>query len=80
MFCGTLAVHGGIEGGELFEMELEDPVLGRRLTHVCRVSNWRWRGKPRLSPSLRAKRSNPGANASTYRICSGLLRGFASSQ
>jgi hypothetical protein len=37
MFCGTLAVHGGIEGGERFEMELEDPVLGRRLTHGYRI-------------------------------------------
>ncbi|MEA2841432.1 MAG: hypothetical protein QOF41_2762 [Methylobacteriaceae bacterium] len=37
MFCGTLAVHGGIEGGELFEMELEDPVLGRKLTHAYSV-------------------------------------------
>jgi hypothetical protein len=37
MFCGTLAVHGGIAGGELFEMELEDPVLGRKLTHAYRV-------------------------------------------
>jgi hypothetical protein len=37
MFCGTLAVHGGIEGGDLFEMELEDPVLGRKLTHAYRV-------------------------------------------
>jgi hypothetical protein len=37
MFCGTLAVHGGIEGGELFEMELDDPVLGRKLTHAYSV-------------------------------------------
>jgi hypothetical protein len=37
MFCGTLAVHGAIEGGELFEMELEDPVLERKLTHAYRV-------------------------------------------
>jgi hypothetical protein len=37
MFCGTLAVHGAIEGGELFEMELEDPVTGRKLTHAYRV-------------------------------------------
>jgi hypothetical protein len=37
MFCGTLAVHGSIEGGELFEMELDDPVLGRKLTHAYRV-------------------------------------------
>ena len=33
MFCGTLAVHGGIAAGGLFEMELGDPVLGRKLTH-----------------------------------------------
>jgi hypothetical protein len=37
MFCGTLAVHGGIEGGEFFEMELDDPVLGRKLTHSYRI-------------------------------------------
>jgi hypothetical protein len=37
MFCGTLAVHGGITGGDLFEMELEDPVLGRKLTHSYRI-------------------------------------------
>ena len=37
MFCGTLAVHGQIEGGELFEMELDDPVLGRTLTHAYRI-------------------------------------------
>jgi hypothetical protein len=34
MFCGTLAVHGGIAPAERFEMELEDPVLGRKLTHA----------------------------------------------
>ena len=33
MFCGTLAVHGGIAPAERFELELEDPVLGRRLSH-----------------------------------------------
>ena len=33
MFCGTFAVHGGISYGGTFEMELEDPVLGRKLTH-----------------------------------------------
>jgi hypothetical protein len=37
MFCGTLAVHGGVGGGELFEMELDDPVLRRKLTHAYRV-------------------------------------------
>jgi hypothetical protein len=38
MFCGTLAVHGGIVPADAFEMELEDPVLGRKLTHSYRIS------------------------------------------
>jgi hypothetical protein len=33
MFCGTFAVHGGFSYGGTFEMELDDPVLGRKLTH-----------------------------------------------
>ena len=33
MFCGTFAVHGGISTGGRFDMELHDPVLGRRLAH-----------------------------------------------
>ena len=33
MFCGTLAVKGGIRPAERFRMALEDPVLGRTLTH-----------------------------------------------
>jgi hypothetical protein len=33
MFCGTLPVKGQIGGGELFELELEDPVLNRSLKH-----------------------------------------------
>jgi hypothetical protein len=37
MFCGTVAVHGGITPAETFEMELYDPVLGRKLTHRYRV-------------------------------------------
>ncbi len=37
MFCGTFAVHGGICYGGTFEMELEDPVLGRKLTHRYRI-------------------------------------------
>ncbi len=37
MFCGTLAVHGGITPSETFEMELEDPVLGRKITHLYHV-------------------------------------------
>jgi hypothetical protein len=33
MFCGTLAAIGGIRPGSAFSMELEDPVLGRKLRH-----------------------------------------------
>ena len=33
MFCGTLAVKDGIRPATRFEMELEDPVLGRSLRH-----------------------------------------------
>jgi hypothetical protein len=33
MYCGTLPVHGKIEAGELFEVELEDPLRGRSLKH-----------------------------------------------
>ena len=31
MFCGTLAAIGGIRPASRFEVELEDPVLGRTL-------------------------------------------------
>jgi len=37
MFCGTLAAKGGIRGGERFRMELEDPVLRRKLSHEYAV-------------------------------------------
>jgi hypothetical protein len=37
MFCGTFAVHGGISYSERFDMEFEDPVLGRKLTHSYRI-------------------------------------------
>ncbi len=33
MFCGTLAAKGGIRPGARFRMELEDPVLKRKLGH-----------------------------------------------
>jgi hypothetical protein len=33
MFCGTLAAKGGIRPAQVFRMELEDPVLGRKLAH-----------------------------------------------
>jgi hypothetical protein len=34
MFGGTLAVPGGLSSGQRFEIELEDPVLGRTLRHA----------------------------------------------
>lgn len=33
MFCGTVGAIGGIRPGSRFEMELEDPVRKRKLTH-----------------------------------------------
>jgi len=39
MFCGTLPALGPIQPGEPFEMELEDPVLGRTLTHSYNVQS-----------------------------------------
>jgi uncharacterized protein DUF2848 len=37
MFCGTLAARGGIRPSGRFAMELEDPVLGRKLRHEYRI-------------------------------------------
>ena len=37
MFCGTFAVHGEISYSGTFDMELEDPVLGRTLKHGYRI-------------------------------------------
>jgi hypothetical protein len=37
MFCGTLPAHGGISYSGVFEMELEDPVLNRKLSHSYRI-------------------------------------------
>ena len=34
MFCGTLGAKGGIRPAARFEMELDDPVLGRRMAHA----------------------------------------------
>lgn len=38
MFGGTLAAKGGIRSAEYFEMELEDPVLGRSIGHKYRIA------------------------------------------
>jgi hypothetical protein len=37
MFCGTLAVHGGVGWADAFEMELEDQVHKRKLSHKYRI-------------------------------------------
>ena len=33
MFCGTFAAKGGIRPADIFEFEIEDPVLGRKISH-----------------------------------------------
>jgi hypothetical protein len=38
MFCGTFAAIGGIRPASRFEMELDDPVLGRRMTWAYDIS------------------------------------------
>jgi hypothetical protein len=38
MFCGTLAAKGGIRPAARFTMELEDPVLRRKLRHEYRIT------------------------------------------
>jgi Protein of unknown function (DUF2848) len=37
MFCGTLAVHGEITPSQIFEMELDDPMLQRKIVHSYKV-------------------------------------------
>jgi len=37
MFGGTLPVIGCVSGGERFEIELDDPVRGRRLSHAYSI-------------------------------------------
>lgn len=37
MFCGTLPAIGGVAPAERFELELEDPILGRSLRHAYSV-------------------------------------------
>lgn len=37
MFCGTLAARGGIRPSAVFEFELEDPVLNRKIHQQYRV-------------------------------------------
>ena len=38
MYCGTLAAIGGIRPASRFELELEDPVLGRMLRHAYDIN------------------------------------------
>ncbi len=40
MFCGTLSVRGGVASAGVFEMELEDPVLHRKIEHRYRISTF----------------------------------------
>ena len=38
MYCGTLAAIGGIRPAERFDVEIEDPVLGRKISHGYSVN------------------------------------------
>lgn len=38
MLCGTVAVHGGFQSSEHFELELHDPVFNRSLKHSYAVT------------------------------------------
>jgi hypothetical protein len=38
MFCGTFAAKGGIRPSTRFEMELEDPVRKRKLSHAYSIT------------------------------------------
>lgn len=37
MFCGTMPAIGAIRSSSRFEMELDDPVLGRKIDHVYEI-------------------------------------------
>lgn len=37
MFCGTFAVEGGPESSDLFEVEMDDPVMNRTLRHAYSI-------------------------------------------
>jgi hypothetical protein len=37
MFCGTLPAHGGVRPSRHFAIELEDPVLDRKIRHEYRI-------------------------------------------
>ena len=37
VFCGTIGAKGRVAHADLFEMQLEDPVLGRRICHHYKV-------------------------------------------
>ena len=39
MFCGTLSAKGGVRSSPRFSMELEDPVLGRTISHRYDIQN-----------------------------------------
>jgi hypothetical protein len=39
MFCGTLSAKGGVRPSEVFEFELDDPVLQRKIRHGYSIRN-----------------------------------------
>ena len=55
MFCGTLAVQGGVRPMAGFEIELEDPILGRKIPIAMRSkpSQMRVGGGPGMGDQLK---------------------------
>ena len=40
MFCGTLAVRGGVRPAQSFELELHDPIFDRSIKHTYSISEF----------------------------------------
>ncbi len=38
MFCGTMPAQGGVRPSSRFEFELEDPILGRKISHAYNIT------------------------------------------
>jgi hypothetical protein len=57
MYCGTLPAHAAVQFATRFELELEDPVLGRSLRHAYGITplpaaEWIFDGKSGSEPRL----------------------------
>ncbi|MGE4167738.1 MAG: DUF2848 domain-containing protein [Xanthobacteraceae bacterium] len=46
MFCGTFSAKGGIRSASEFSFEIEDPLLGRKITHAYAIDTLQRSEKP----------------------------------